>query len=168
MGNKVGDLNLLTAAKVRELEDLIQWKKNFRVVGARMFTNGPTSCAIDVTRAGNDAPPPQPSPAVVLIHLINSPLAVGKYNFARVNPPTADVDDVTDLTASDFGTEEASGPWSLGIALNEDETDSPGPAALDPSTNTKLYFKARVVRTNSDGTPVVAFWGDDPINCTDL
>jgi hypothetical protein len=71
-----------------------------------------------------------------------------------------------DLVASDYGDDETTAPWNDVLALNVDEIGWAGPHTITPGSNT--IYPAFLIQFNSDGRPVVGFFGDNPLNCGDL
>lgn len=87
----------------------------------------------------------------------------GMYTVARLDAPTADVDPADDADVSFVGT-TAAAPWNACIGINFFELGQIG-GTHDLSPGSNEVFLAVLIFVNSDGTPVVGFWGADPFSC---
>lgn len=154
-------LYALSEAQARELRNLIAWKKNLRVMGARLFRNGDTTCTIDVGVVEQKRTA-QGKLQMVLFKITGNAAGGGKYTGKTVDPSgvTSDVSGSGNLAESDLGTVAGSNDV---LALNFDEV---GQSTHILSTSyLPLVFVGYLIKTNSDGTKVVGFHGEPFENC---
>jgi hypothetical protein len=148
---------------LQELRNAVQWCKNFRATGDGVRCNNtPTGATVTVTAAASSSSTTQTLRSVI-VKVTGAASGGGKYNGQIVNAyPTSDVSASGNLASSDIGTTSGSTDT---LVLNMQEM---GLATHDLTSGTPVatYFIGVLVRTNADGTYVVAINGLDTAACT--
>lgn len=150
---------VLSEELYRELQDLIRWKRDFRVTGAARFENKRQSCSIAI---GRELVPPPPAfdRRIEFVKVTAAASGGGKYDGKLWRLPTTTPAATSNAAEADFGVESVTV-----LIFNAAEI---GQSTHDLTTGTPInkIHVGILIGFTSGGIPVYGINGQDWENCT--